>query len=93
MDIKEAIKKAISCVNDLFSDEKIEHVGLEEARYNEEEGSWEITIGFSRQWDDSKSNPVLSELFVSPRRYYKIVKIDDASGEVKAIEIREVAHA
>ena len=97
MDIKEAIKKAISCVKDVFSDEKIEYVGLEEVRFDKEDGVWEVTVGFSRPWDSPK--PVLNQFseILNPTppkmRHYKIVKIDDTSGEVKAIEIREVAHA
>jgi len=97
MDIKDAIKKAIACVKDLFSDEHIGHIGLEEVRLNEVEGLWEITVGFSRPWDSPKSvyNNFNEMLNPTPpqMRHYKIVKIDDASGEVKSIEIREVVHA
>ena len=97
MEIKDAIKKAISCVKDVFSDEKIEYVGLEEVRFDKEDGVWEVTVGFSRPWDSPKSSQShinqLLDIIPSQRRHYKIVKIDDASGEVKAIEIREVAHA
>jgi hypothetical protein len=97
MDIKYAIKKAIACVKDLFSDENIGHIGLEEVRFNEDDGFWEVTIGFSRPWDSPKSLSSSITEILNPTppqmRHYKVVKIDDKSGEVKAIEIREVAHA
>ena len=91
MNAKEAVKKAMNYLIDLYQSEQIENVGLEEVRFNDERDVWEVTIGFSRPWDYPKSGP-LSELYNStPRRNYKVVVIDDQSGELKSIEIRRTS--
>ena len=49
MDVKEAAKLAKDYVADLFRDEGISNVGLEEIELHGQ--TWEVTVGFSRPWD------------------------------------------
>jgi len=48
MKVKEVVKIAITHINDVFSDEEISNVGLEEITFNEHDDYWSITVGFSR---------------------------------------------
>ena len=50
MDVKEAVQTAKKYVAELFTDETIADVGLEEVVFNDMSNNWEITIGFSRPW-------------------------------------------
>ena len=50
MDVKEAVQTAKKYVAELFTDETIADVGLEEVEFNNTSNSWEVTIGFSRPW-------------------------------------------
>ena len=50
MDVKEAVQAAKKHVAEIFADESIANVGLEEVEFNEIEQVWAITIGFSRFW-------------------------------------------
>jgi hypothetical protein len=88
MDVKEAVKKAIEYVTDVFQSENPENVGLEEVTLNEMDNVWEITVGFSRPWDYPKQGIVTGLQPQNPKRQYKVVSVDADSGEVKSIKIR-----
>uniref|UniRef100_UPI004056B7CA hypothetical protein n=1 Tax=Candidatus Electronema sp. TaxID=2698783 RepID=UPI004056B7CA len=89
MDVKEAVKLAKQYVLDLFAEEKINDLGLEEVEFYA--GEWLITLGFSRPWDEKHNAfTALSMGPVSLHRSYKIVHIDDKAGQVKSVKHREV---
>ena len=93
MNVKEAVKKAIEHIADLFQGEKPENIGLEEVVLNETDDVWEVTIGFSRPWDYPKAGLLANIQPNDPKRQYKIVKIDNKSQKVKSIKIREIENA
>lgn len=93
MNVKNAIKKAIEYVADVFEAEHPENIGLEEVFLNEQENVWEVTIGFSRPWDHQKGGLIASMQALNPTRQYKTVKIDNLTTEVKSIRIREMKNA
>ena len=51
MDVKEAAKLAKEYVADLFAEEGIDNVGLEEIELGDDRQFWEVMVGFSRPWD------------------------------------------
>lgn len=89
MNVKDAVKTAINYVIELFSQEELTNVGLEEIVFNEPENCWQVTVGFSRPWDYPPKG-VFAELQpkIHPSRQYKVVQVTE-SGEVKAVKIRE----
>jgi hypothetical protein len=95
MDVKDAVKKAVQYVAEIFESEKPENIGLEEVFLNESENVWEVTIGFSRPWDYPKPGGLLATAMhgLKPSRQYKVVKIDNTTGQVKSIKIREIKNA
>ncbi len=89
LDVKRAAKAAKEYVADLFADEQIDHVGLEEVKFDRSANVWEITIGFSRPWDRG-----LLKIAPGPsQRSYKVVRISDADGEVLAVVNRALTTA
>ena len=92
MNVKDAVHKAIEYIADIFESEHLENIGLEEVCLNENDNIWEVTVGFSRSWDHPRS-ALLSVQSLNPKRQYKIVRIDNESGEVKSIKIREISDA
>lgn len=50
MDVKEAVQTAKKYIAELFTEETITNVGLEEVEFNDTSNNWEVTIGFSRPW-------------------------------------------
>jgi uncharacterized protein YdeI (YjbR/CyaY-like superfamily) len=91
MNVKAAVQKAMEYVTEMFEAEQPTNIGLEEVSFNEEDNTWEVTIGLSRPWDYPKSL-IQSLQAQEPRRQYKTVKIDNKIGEVKSIKIRDVRH-
>ena len=87
MEVKDAVRLAKEYVADLFEDEQIENVGLEEVVFDDESDSWGVTIGFSRPWD--RKGPLATALAErNPARSYKMVRIDDVSEEAEAVTDR-----
>lgn len=87
--LKDAIGKAKSFVFQAFEGENPINVGLEEIRFSDAENSWKITIGFSRPWENETS--LIPGFGREYKRVYKVVTIDDASGEATSIEQRDIA--
>ena len=56
MDVKEAVRTAREYVVDLFQDENIINVGLEEVVFEEVSAVWKITIGFSQALGSERSS-------------------------------------
>lgn len=84
MDVKEAVRTAKEYLLVVYDGENVTDVGLEEAVFNNDLDTWDITIGFSRPWDTR--NNVVTALRL--RRSYKVVSIDDTTGQVKSLTDR-----
>ncbi len=89
MEVKEAVKLAMKYVAELFEEEQIENLGLEEVEFEDGTDSWQVTIGFSRPWDHS-SGLVLR---AAPSRSYKVVAINDSTAKVLSVKNRDVSTA
>ena len=86
MDIKEAVQTAKNYIDELFTDETIANVGLEEVEFNNTSNNWEITIGFSRPWQTNTVATALGNKL--PARSYKLVCINDDDGRVVSLTDR-----
>ena len=86
MDVKQAVEAARKYVEDLFAEEQIVNVALEEIDA-EEEGFWRITIGFSRPLN-ANFNRLLS---AERSRTYKVVLVRDSDGQILSVKNRTFA--
>ena len=86
MDVKAAARLARGYIADLFVDEEISQLGLEEAVYDPETDEWRVTVGFARPWDQPGS--VGARLGLKSPRTYKVVHIDNPAGIVTSITER-----
>ena len=77
MDVKEAIEKAKKYVNDIYADEQLINLGLEEVEHHLAAGNWIITLAFSRPWNTprTRAQEVLENLGAvsSLKRSYKVI--------------------
>jgi hypothetical protein len=55
MDVKEAVAGAKKYVGELFAQEGLINIGLEEVEFDEPTKEWHITIGFSRPCNSPSS--------------------------------------
>ena len=86
MDAKTAVHKAKDYIADLFADEGVTDIGLEEVEFESTSNSWRITIGFSRPWDHK--NHLTAALGAVVSRSYKVIRINDRSGEIESLTDR-----
>lgn len=85
MDKLEAVKTAKQYIADLYENEGITRPRLEELNRDRINGYWLITVGFAyREGGDERSAALTPGLAraVYGDRVYKLVRVDDGSGEV-----------
>ena len=87
MDVKEAVAVAKTYLIDLYVGEEIADVGLEEVEFDQMSKQWSVTIGFFRPWNRTLSNAFALASRASERSY-KVLRIDDGTGEVKSLKDR-----
>ena len=87
MDVKQAAKLAKEYVSDLFAEEGITNVGLEEITLEGSQQVWEVTVGFSRDWDHLGLPTVILGQ-TSLRRSYKALRINNVDGTVVSVKDR-----
>ena len=88
MDVKEVVRVAKNYVAELFGEEGIVDVGLEEVDFDQSD-SWVVTIGFSRPWD-RKIGPLLAG---HTPRSYKVVRIREEDGKVLSVKDRTLKNS
>ena len=87
MDVKAVAQRAKTYVADLFDDEEISNVGLEEVEFDDTLDRWLVTIGFSRPWDQKIA--LTTELGKGQSgRSYKVLQIADTDGRVLSLKDR-----
>ncbi len=92
MDVKEAAKLAKEYVAELFKEEGISNVGLEEIELGADCRFWVVTVGFSRPWDHGG----LATITLGNRglrRSYKVLRIDNQNGNVESVKDRILREA
>jgi len=101
MDVKEAVQTAKAHIADLYADESIRHIGLEEVAFDDEVDAWKVTIGFFREWGQ-RNNPTFSDaLSALPgarnpdwrNRSFKVVRIDNETGKISSMTHRSLPAA
>ena len=88
MDVKQAVVIAKQHIAELFAEEEILNMGLEEVELDEE-GFWRITIGFSRPWNRNVGSVLSGE----NSRSYKIVVLSDKGGDVLSVKDWNISKA
>lgn len=76
MDVKEAVKIAKQYTADVFDDEGVRGLALEEIEYDESSGDWLVTVSFLPKLDPMASLGKLAGIKPLARQY-KVVRIDN----------------
>ena len=96
MDVKDAIKLAKDYVSEVFAEEQVTNLGLDETEYDPAAGRWYITVGFSRPWNTprTRAQEILENMGAvsSLRRSYKVIVISD-DGKVLSMKKRSKVEA
>jgi hypothetical protein len=96
MDVKEAIAAAKSYLRDIYAEEEVTNLGLEEVEHVPQPGVWLVTLSFSRPWNAprTRAQEVLENLGAVSglKRSFKVVTIAD-DGSVLSMKDRVRADA
>ena len=89
MTAQEAVRAAKGYIAEMFAEEGVSNLGLEEIELDDKDDTWRVTVGFSRPWSTQR-NPLAAALAGSERSY-KTVRIDNVRATVLSIRNREIA--
>jgi len=91
MEVKEAVAAAKTYVLELFSEEDISDLGLEEVSFDDRADQWLVTLGFARPWEKTATSlAAVIQGGIKPRRSYKVVHISDKTGAFVSVTNREL---
>ena len=85
LDVKGAVATALAYLKDLYSDEQLENIRLEEVWLSDDEKYWYITIGYD---SPSSARDPLAALR-PPEREYKLFKVRVEDGRVIEMKMRQ----
>lgn len=88
LETKQAVRIAKDWLADLYAEEGIAEIGLEEVRIKDR--NWEITLGFVRPM----ANQLLTALqggYTQTGRLYKVLRVSDIGKQVTEMRNREAA--
>jgi len=91
--IKTAVSNAMQFIRELYAEDQIKDILLEEVEFSEPADQWLITIGFTKYKIQEYSLPAVTDLILPERetvRKYKIVHIDAQSGKPISMKIRKI---
>jgi hypothetical protein len=89
MDVKQAIATARDYLRDIYADEQIFDIDLEEVEHRQQQAAWLITLAFSRPWKTprTRAQEVLEHLGAgsAQRRTSKVITVSE-DGTVLAMK-------
>ena len=96
METKEAIDKAKKYIQEIYAEDQITNLGLEEIEHVISNGHWVITMAFSRPWNTprTRAQEVLENLggISGLKRTYKVIPMAD-DGTVLSMKNRPKTEA
>jgi hypothetical protein len=85
IDVKQAVGIAFDNFRELYSDDNLPQVLLEEVNLNDDDNLWLVTIGFARPQTGFGAIAQATQT-----RAYKTFKIDAETGDFRGISMRKV---
>jgi hypothetical protein len=92
IDVKQAVASALRYMSELYANEKVLDLRLEEVEHSEDDRFWLITLSYLREVPTTGvAAPLARVLAPDYQRDYKTLKIDADSGTVDSMKIRTLA--
>jgi hypothetical protein len=88
VEVKQAVTIAKNYIADLFQNEQMSDLGLEEVEYDEQGGEWLVTLGFSRPWERALGFMGAMQT-PQQRRSYKTLRVNDKTEQVLSVKNRD----
>lgn len=92
-DVKEAVRTAANYLAELFAEEDISDIRLEEVELSEDVQTWNVTLSFLRK--AKVAGPLVDALSAGlasqVERIYKVLTVRADDGSVTSVKIRQLA--
>jgi hypothetical protein len=85
LDVKAAVTTAVTYLKDLYSEDELKNIRLEEVWLSDDEKYWYVTIGYNSL--TSARDPLASLRL--PEREYKLFKVRVEDGRVMKMKMRQ----
>ena len=85
-----AVKIAREFFNEMYQDEEIQNLMLEEVVSDDDSNEWRVTFGYDVRTNKEASTIFLEKNISRVLRVYKKIHIDAEEGDFKGMFIREV---
>mgnify|MGYP000937835102 CR=1 FL=1 len=95
MEAKDAVNCAKAYVTDLFREDGVGDLRLEEIEFDEQARIWNVTLGFVRVGYVRDSKGMMTglaaalEAIDSRTRVYRVVRVQDEDGRVLSVKLRD----
>ena len=91
IDVKQAVKKAMEYLHEMYDAADFKEVLLEEVELSEDDRYWNVIIGFSRRQVSTAEGPMASLVGPSEqfKREFKVFGIDAESGIVRSMKTKK----
>jgi len=91
IDAKQAVKKAVTYLNEMFDTTEFRDVFPEEVELIDDDRFWDVTIGFLRRQVSTSEGPMAS--LVGPtdgfKREVRVFRIDAETGNVRSMKSKK----
>ena len=91
IDAKQAVKKAVTYLNEMFDATEFRDVFPEEVELTNDDRFWDVTIGFLRRQVSTSEGPMAS--LVGPtegfKREVRVFRIDAETGTVRSMKSKK----
>jgi hypothetical protein len=97
IDVKQAVQAARNYLFELYEDEDIKDVLLEEVELSDDEDTWKITLGFwapkiaPPRVDSKLAQQMAAIMGAQYDRKYKMFTVDASTGAVKSMKDRTIS--
>ncbi len=89
IELKKMVNTAIHFLDNLYDQENLRNVMLEEIERSEDSGRWLVTLGFDIYFSPPPSFSITDLLSTQkPQRIYKTIEIDEETGKALAMKMR-----
>lgn len=89
VDAKGAVKAAMNYVREMYADDEISDLLLEEVEPSKTHGTWLVTVSFYRPKTEYATGTLGQILGGSPsKRSYKVLSVDKATGTIHSMKMR-----
>ena len=86
IEAKEAVRIALEAMGELYAEDQVPHLALEEVDLGKDGATWNVVVSFSRPFAKSTIEAMTGEGTTT----YKMLEIDGETGVVRSMKMHQI---